>query len=94
MPRYQHTPEESRIRAALSTMPFGGLEDVSRYALRVGFRDGTPAPIDLDDVAAYLEALAELLGGIASKNADRKQRLEQLEADVAAVRRVFGQKGS
>jgi len=90
MSRYQHTPAETRIRAALSQMPYGGLSTVSTASHRVGFRDGVPIPIDLDDVAAYLEALAGELKPIGDDNHQLQIEHRRLLGDIEAVRRVFG----
>lgn len=90
MSRYQHTPAEVRIRAALSQMPYGGLSNIHTISRRVGFRDGEPAPIDLDDIGAYLEAMACELKRIADYHDIGERERAQLKADVAAVRRLFG----
>lgn len=88
--RYEHTKDESRIRAAMSTMPFGGTETVSARARAVGLVNGAPTPIRLSDIGAYLEALASVLGEIAERTTADRKLLTQLEADILAVRRVFG----
>lgn len=90
MKRYEHTKAETRIKAALSKMPYGGLSEILASARRIGFHDGVPAPIDLEDVGAYLEVLGQTLGRIAAKHDVEHKHLMQLEADIAAVRRVFG----
>jgi hypothetical protein len=93
MTRYEHSAGERRIRAALATMPYGGgRESIAATARKVGFRGGTPTPIDLDDVGAYLEALSSALQQIAFDAQDDHERLTKLEADIAAFRRVLGVK--
>jgi hypothetical protein len=91
MAKYERTKSESRIRAAMSTMPCGGAsEDVSAAARRVGFRDGQPFPVSLDDVSAYLEALGEALREVLDKGASTRSELSLLQADLAAFRRILG----
>lgn len=90
MSRYQHSQAESRIRAALGKMPYGGRESLSSLSRHVGFRNGTPAPIEFDDLAEYLEKLGEVLDGVATEGSDRARRLAELERDLAGVRRIFG----
>lgn len=89
MKRYEHTKAETRIKTALSKMPYGGLSEMSASSQRIGFHDGVPAPIDLEDVGAYLEVLSVTLGRITAKHDAEHKQLVQLEADIAAVRRVF-----
>jgi hypothetical protein len=47
---YQHTKAEVAIRVAISQMPYGGLQAISSVAGKVGIRDGSPGPVDLEDV--------------------------------------------
>lgn len=94
MSRYKITHPEARIRHTLGQMPYGALERIRQLSARVGMRDGNPAPIDLEDVAAYLEGLGELLHEVvAARNAEQDE-LRRLKDDIAAVRRVFGLSGS
>jgi len=86
--RYEHTEAERRIRRALSNMPYG--VSVSAHAAKVGFRHNEPAPIELDDVAAYLEALAETLMDAARRIADERASVQQISDDFAAFRRLIG----
>ncbi len=90
MSRYQHTPAEVRIKLAMAKTPYGAIAKVHTASRRVGFRDGEPEPIDLDDVGAYLEALAGELDRISDDHAVAARKLAQFESDVAAVRRMFG----
>lgn len=92
MSRYRHTQAEVRIRRAMGAMPYGGLVQAHRAPDRVGFRDGMPAPMELDDIAGYLEALVETIKGVATMHDAKERRLNELEHDIAAVRRIFGPK--
>ncbi len=89
--RYQHTHDEARIRAALGSMPYGGgIQSLRDASSRVGFRDGFPAPVELGDVATYLETMVVRLDEIAKESSANLDELRGLRADIAAVRRVFG----
>lgn len=93
MSRYKHTRDEARVRAAISSMPYGGLEPIRAAASKVGFPGhphGAPEPITLGSVADYLEALRDALARVVGEQQVRDERLRQLEADVAAVRRLLG----
>jgi hypothetical protein len=87
---YQHTEAETRIRVAISQMPYGGLQAISSVAGKVGIRDGSPGPVDLEDVGAYLEALSKTLGRIAAEQRADAAELRQLKNDVAGMRRLLG----
>lgn len=88
---YKHTEAERRIKVAIASMPGGGAYERIRAAgIRVGSRYTLSAPIELEDVATYLEALLEVrIEQVAEIDRDRK-RLAQLESDLAAVARIFG----
>lgn len=88
--RYEHTPDERRIRRAMGDMP--SLCDAVRQAdRRVGFRPGiVPVPIEIGDVAAYLEALAGALQAELRDHEAQRRELAALRSDLAAVRRVLG----
>jgi hypothetical protein len=89
--RYQHTHDEMRIRGALGSMPYGGgIQALRDASSRVGFRDGVPVPVELSDVASYLEVMVARLEAIAAENDVAMTELCQYRDDVAAVRRVFG----
>lgn len=91
---YAHTESEQRVRAAIATMPYGGLQAVQSAASRVGFDGhtaGAPRPVELDTVANYLEALAHVLKEISQEHALEHLELAALRQDLAAVRRVFGE---
>lgn len=90
MSRYQHTRDEARIRAAISSMPYGGLERIRAAASKVGGDAHRPEPITLERVADYLEALRDTLAEIVQEQRLRDSELHQLKSDVAAVRRLLG----
>lgn len=71
---------ESRLRAAIGRMPYGG--NLSEPPV------GQVGPLTLDDVATYLEALADRLEGVAKRDHEQEQQLHELKDDVAAFRRV------
>jgi hypothetical protein len=90
---YEHTTVERRIRSAVKQMPCRW-STVRETANRVGIRDEEPAPIDLADMATYLETLKADLEQIIDQHRAEEQRLGQqlgqLQSDLAAFRRVLG----
>lgn len=90
MPRYHHTRDEARIRAAIGRMPGGAAEPISAVARTVGIDAGSPQPIGLADVADYLEAVVDLHARFYADAAAKEKELAALKADVAAMRRVLG----
>ena len=88
--RYQHTPEEVRIRKAIGSMPGGGNTCISMHADRIGYDLHTPRPITLDTIGPYLEALVEFYASYMKDAEVRKEELRDRKADIAAVRRVLG----
>lgn len=76
-----------RLARVYGRMPYGGIVHAPKFA------EVTPGGglglLNLDRLAAYLEALAEVLDGVAQENTEKADRLRDLEHDVAAVRRLF-----
>lgn len=91
MARYTSTHQEARVKAALSSMPFGAMERLRRAAARVGGDDhGQPCPVDLDSLAIYLETLRDVLTEDGRQTEKELVELRHLRDDVAAMRRVLG----
>lgn len=85
MARHQHTRDEARIMAAIATMPFGGL-----VRHNIGRSGHAPAPVHLEEIAAYLETLGLVIKDHVTKSRSDTEELERLRSDLAAVARVFG----
>lgn len=82
---YRSTPDEARIRAAMSTMPYGTVQRVA------GVHQRYAGPgVTLRMVADYLEALRDVLKEAIEGNHRAESELLSLKRDLAAVRRVLG----
>jgi hypothetical protein len=93
MSRYVHTVDESRILSTLERferMSHGVIQDLRDTRNRIGFREGHPAPIDLADVAMYLDMLVVRIEKTVREAHREAVELDRLRNDVAAVRRVLG----
>ena len=96
MARYKRTDAEARLLAAINAMPHGGSERVSRHVQMIGVRvqhgetGKQHTPVDIGDVAAYLEALSEAFREQLAYHPTCWARLSALESDLEAVRRVLG----
>lgn len=90
MSRYQRTRDEARIRAAIGAMPYGGLERIRAASNKVGLAFGHPAPVELEQIADYLEALQGRLAEIAKESQARDTELGTLRAQRDAVRQFLG----
>lgn len=88
--RYEHTPAERRIRAAMARMPYGGLTAIDKKARRVGFRDGEMVPITMAAIADYLDALRGVLAEETDDRVKEKNDLDDAIADLDTIKRVFG----
>lgn len=85
-PENLRSPHQVRILRAVGRMPYGGIVHVPPYPL-VGVHR-LPAP-DLEWVAAYLEALGDVLRGVADRNTAQEAELRALKADLAGARRLL-----
>lgn len=87
---YKHSQPEARIRRALGEMPAGNSGALREPFNKIGLRNGTPARVELDDIAEYLEAMAAFLTREFAVNRAQEVELQGLRSDVASVRRLFG----
>lgn len=79
----KHTNEERAVLAAVATMPFGGL-------VTMKLADG---PVTLGRVAEYLESLRGVLSHYVEEHKAEHAELVQFRGDVAALRRLLGERG-
>lgn len=76
MARYERTRDEARVIAAMSAMPYGGL--ISRPAVP----DGS---IPIWYIADYLEAMRDVLEGVAKDATDRDAELRTRRTEDAVI---------
>lgn len=89
---------EARICRAMGRMHYGyGLDTKTSgsepFTDSIGQERERPVHT-LEDVARYLERLADVLVGVAERDEEQSSRLRTLDHDLAAVRRVFGTEAS
>lgn len=76
--------DQRRIRAAMSRMPYAASERVPTPWVAMG------EPTDVDAIVLFLDGLAVVLAEVAEASESQRGRLHELEADLAAFRRILG----
>jgi hypothetical protein len=81
---------DERIREALQAIPFA-MQATSRMGMKAqGALLRSGKPIELVDLAPWLEAMSEVLVEHVSRCDSEHKQLLQLQHDIAGMRRLFG----
>jgi hypothetical protein len=85
MKRYQHTDIEVRIIRAVASMPYGGCLPHIQKTNLIG-----DEPLSLENVATYLEAMQQMLAGVAKRNTQMETELQVLQTQRNVLRSALG----
>lgn len=73
---------DGRIRRVIGRMPYGGLLPRSPVS-------APDVPYTTEQLADYLESLADRLAEVAQRDSENERALTSMRCDLAAVTRVF-----